>query len=286
MAALRTLPLDLHLNSNLPDNSAPCVQLTANPVWDFSVNHVDFPAPHLEPTSESKLLAFFQTCIRRYRNTTPYATFKKAAYVLAGMEHVGAIIWRNGHEGAETHAGWTVDDFLVRFAKYEQFTREWKFLHAPSPIAWLEAEMADEFRKEKSGGRRRKLPWKGLIDGVELVGVMGWEDLEEFHWGDGEDGRGYPRVLASKGDENEDVEAELALDVEAVETPGVPIKNEEPEETSMRNADSYQQPKFVGEVRKRKHGKHGKRSLEERVDSAAAKRARCAAALNLISGPQ
>ncbi|KAF7856907.1 hypothetical protein EAF04_009668 [Stromatinia cepivora] len=270
IAALRTLPLDRHLISNLPDPSAPCISLTAPPIWDFSVHHADFTDPHLDPTHESKLLGFFQTFIQRYRNHVSYPIFKKAAYVLSGMEQVGAIYWQSGREGVKTHGGWTVDDFLARFAKYEQFTEEWRFLYTPNPIAWLEAELADEMRGERMGGGRRRVPWMGLVDGVEMVEVVDWEALGEFYWDDGEEGRGYPRLFACGKDEDG-----------FVNHPEVLIKNEEFEETETRNDNSHQ-PKYVGGLRKKGHGKNVKRSREERGESSAIKRVK-PAALNIIS---
>ncbi|KAK6613216.1 hypothetical protein H4I95_01560 [Botrytis cinerea] len=256
IAALRTLPLDRHLVSNLPDPSSPCVSLTAPPVWDFM--------------HESKLLEYFQTFIQRFRSHVSYPIFKTAAYVLAGMEQVGAIYWQSGREAVKTQGGWTVDDFLARFAKYEQFTKEWKFLYAPNPVMWLEAELVDEARRERMGGRRRKAPWMGLVEGVEMVEVVSWEALGKFYWDDGEEGRGYPRVFPREEDEFEDGG-----------DPEIVIKNEnlEPE---ARSGSSYE-PKYFGESTKKGHGKNGKRNREEYDESPAMKRAK-SAALNIISG--
>ncbi|KAK6612354.1 hypothetical protein H4I96_01567 [Botrytis cinerea] len=254
IAALRTLPLDRHLVSNLPDPSSPCVSLTAPPVWDFSVHHPDFADPYLDPVHESKLLEYFQTFIQRFRSHVSYPIFKTAAYVLAGMEQVGAIYWQSGREAVKTQGGWTVDDFLARFAKYEQFTKEWKFLYAPNPVMWLEAELVDEARRERMGGRRRKAPWMGLVEGVEMVEVVSWEAL----------------VFPREEDEFEDGG-----------DPEIVIKNEnlEPE---ARSGSSYE-PKYFGESTKKGHGKNGKRNREEYDESPAMKRAK-SAALNIISG--
>ncbi|TGO16329.1 hypothetical protein BTUL_0029g00180 [Botrytis tulipae] len=271
IAALRTLPLDRHLVSNLPDPSSPCVSLTAPPTWDFSVHHTDFADPYLDAIHETKLVDYFQTFIQRFRNHVSYPIFKKAAYVLAGMEQVGAIYWQSGREAIKTQGGWTVDDFLARFAKYEQFTKEWKFLYAPNPVTWLEAELADEARRERMGGRRRKAPWMGLVEGVEVVEVVSWQALGEFYWDDGEEGRGYPRVFPRGDDEFEDGG-----------DPEIVIKNEHSGETEARSGTSYEQ-KYVGESTKKGHGKSGKRSREVYDESPAMKRAK-AAALNMISG--
>ncbi|KAM0163376.1 hypothetical protein ACHAPG_001300 [Botrytis cinerea] len=254
IAALRTLPLDRHLVSNLPDPSSPCVSLTAPPVWDFSVHHPDFADPYLDPVHESKLLEYFQTFIQRFRSHVSYPIFKTAA----------------GREAVKTQGGWTVDDFLARFAKYEQFTKEWKFLYAPNPVMWLEAELADEARRERMGGRRRKAPWMGLVEGVEMVEVVSWEALGKFYWDDGEEGRGYPRVFPREEDEFEDGG-----------DPEIVIKNEnlKPE---ARSGSSYE-PKYFGESTKKGHGKNGKRNREEYDESPAMKRAK-SAALNIISG--
>ncbi|KAI9648467.1 hypothetical protein NHQ30_003101 [Ciborinia camelliae] len=279
MTALRTLPPDLHLNSNLPDRSAPCVSLTRNPIFDCSVHHVDFtyPYPHLDPAHERKLLDLFQTFIQRYKSRILYPIFKKAAYVLSGMEKRCAIYWQSGREHVKTQGGWTVDDFLVRFAKYEQFTKEWKFWRTPSPIAWLEAEMADEMRRERMGGRRRKVPWMGLIDGIEIEEVLGWKALSEFYWDDGEEGMGYPRFFAHEEDDEDG----------GVDDFEVPLKKEELEETEMPNGNSHY-AKYFGELRKRRHGKNGKngkRGRQECGESSAIKRAK-SAALNMISSSQ
>ncbi|TGO48946.1 hypothetical protein BCON_0225g00230 [Botryotinia convoluta] len=251
IAALRTLPLDRHLVSNLPDPSSPCVSLTTPPTWDFSVHHADFTDPYLDPAHETKLLDYFQTFIQRFRNHVSYPMFKKAAYVLAGMEQVGAIYWQSGREAIKTQGGWTVDDFLARFAKYEQFTKEWKFLYAPNPVIWLEAELADEARRERM--------------------VVSWQALGEFYWDDGEEGRGYPRVFPREDDEFEDVGG-----------PEIVIKNEDSGEIAERSGGSYE-PKYFGESTKKGHGKNGKRSREVYDDSPAMKRAK-SAALNMISG--
>ncbi|TGO82059.1 hypothetical protein BPOR_0933g00070 [Botrytis porri] len=271
IAALRTLPLDPHLVSNAPDQSAPCVSLIASPTWDFSVHHADFTDPHLDPAHESKLLEYFQTFIQRYRNHVSYPVFKKAAYVLAGMEQVGAIYWQSGREAVKTQGGWTVDDFLARFAKYEQFTQEWKFLYAPNPITWLEAELADEATRERMGGRRRKAPWMGLVEGVETTEVVSWQALCEFYWDDGEDGRGHPRVFPREGEEIEDGGE-----------PEIVIKNEDSGEIATRSGISFEQ-KYFGESTKKGHGKNGKRSWEGYDESPAMKRAK-SAALSMISG--
>ncbi|KAF7953664.1 uncharacterized protein EAE97_001063 [Botrytis byssoidea] len=271
IAALRTLPLDRHLVSNLPDPSSPCVSLTAPPTWDFSIHHTDFADPYLDAIHETKLLDYFQTFIQRFRNHVSYPMFKKAAYVLAGMEQVGAIYWQSGREALKTQGGWTVDDFLARFAKYEQFTEEWKFLYAPNPVTWLEAEMVDEARRERMGGRRRKAPWMGLVEGVEVGEVVSWQALGEFYWDDGEEGTGYPRVFPRGDDQFED-----GGDHEIV------IKNEGSGETEARSGTSYEQ-KCFGELTKKGHGKNGKRSREVYDDSPAMKRAK-SAVLNMISG--
>ncbi|QSZ29419.1 hypothetical protein DSL72_003933 [Monilinia vaccinii-corymbosi] len=274
IAALRTIPLDRHLTTHLPDRSDPCVPLTAHPTWNFSVHRADLADPRLDPRREDGLMGFFHTLVRRYRSPMPYATFKKAAYVLSGLEKVGAVSWRGGREGVKTRGGWTVDDFLARFAQYEQFTAEWRFLHAPSPIAWLEAELADELRRERLGGRRRKVPWKGLMDGVRVVEVVGWEVLGGIYWDDGEDGRGYPSMFecGEAGVGGDDVDIEM------------PIKNEESGEIGTRNGH-LKHPKHVGELRKKTHGKKGKRRREERDEGAAPKRVK-SAALNIISNVQ
>lgn len=239
-------------------------------MWDFSVHHPDFADPYLDPVHESKLLEYFQAFIQRFRSHVSYPIFKTAAYVLAGMEQVGAIYWQSGREAVKTQGGWTVDDFLARFAKYEQFTKEWKFLYAPNPVMWLEAELVDEARRERMGGRRRKAPWMGLVEGVEMVEVVSWEALGKFYWDDGEEGRGYPRVFPREEDEFEDGG-----------DPEIVIKNEnlEPE---ARSGSSYE-PKYFGESTKKGHGKNGKRNREEYDESPAMKRAK-SAALNIISG--
>ncbi|KAF7888369.1 uncharacterized protein EAF02_002910 [Botrytis sinoallii] len=248
-AALRTLPLDRHLVSNLPDPSSPCVSLTAPPTWDFSVHHADFTDPYLDPAHETKLLDYFPDI----HPTLSKSRF--AAYVLAGMEQVGAIYWQSGREAVKTQGGWT----------------EWKFLHAPNPVAWLEAELADEARRERMGGRRRKSPWMGLVEGVEVVEVVSWQVLGEFYWDNGEEGRGYPRVFPREDDDFEDVG-----------DPEIVIKDEDSGETEARSGNSCEQ-KYYSESTKKGHGKNGKRNWEVYDDSPAMKRAK-SAVLNMISG--
>lgn len=217
------------------------------------------------------MLDYFQTSVQRFRSHVSYPIFKKAAYVLAGLEQVGAIYWQSGREAVKTQGGWTVDDFLARFAKYEQFTKEWKFLYAPNPVTWLEAELADEARRERMGGRRRKAPWMGSVEGAEVVEVVSWQALGEFYWDDGEEGRGYPRVFPREDDKFED-----GGDSEIV------IRNEDSGETEAQSGTSYEQ-KYFGASNKKGHGKSGKRSREIYDESPAMKRAK-SAALNMISG--
>ncbi|KAB8304554.1 hypothetical protein EYC80_003937 [Monilinia laxa] len=264
MAALRPIPLDRHLIKSTANETVPCSPLTADPIWNFSVHHPDFTDVRLNSANESKLSKLFQTFTQRYRNHMPYLTFKKAAYILSGMEKVGAIYWKGEQEKAETRMGWTVDDFLARFSKYEQFTREWKFLYAPNPIAWLEAEMADELRREIMGRERRKMPWMGLIEDVKMVGVVGWDALAEFDWYDGKNGRGYPRRFTSQ----EEKEWEGIVD-----NIDDSIENGESERSEMRSSKSND-PKYVSILRKGGHGKNGKRSREERGEIPAIKRSK------------
>ncbi|EDO03610.1 predicted protein [Sclerotinia sclerotiorum 1980 UF-70] len=103
-----------------------------------------------------------------------------------------------------------------------------------------------------------------------MVEVVDWEMLGGFYWDDEEKGRGYPRLFVREMDEDG-----------FVDTTEILIKNEGWKETEMRN-DNSQQPKYVGELQTKGHGKNNKRRREERGESSVIKKAK-PAALNIIS---
>jgi hypothetical protein len=159
--------------------SRPCVPLSTDPKWNFD------PRPRPQQRVDGITGQAFKGKYEIFKATYNYPElswdqFQQAAFCLVGLKDGGFVssLKVQPHEEA-----WTIDCFLSRWGKFEQFFRKMCFFQTPNPLYWLEAEMDDELKHHIRGTACRMMrPWKGLVEGNAVPAIVDWDTLRRLEW--------------------------------------------------------------------------------------------------------
>lgn len=154
---------------------ASFLHIRKTPHWNFNPR-VRQASPKNLGALELKRLIFEDRYDRKFGSDD----FYQAAFCLAGLVRADCITFNYDALGNRITAlgDWGVDDFIVRWRKYEKFVAKFSLAQCPSPAIWMIARLAQEARN-----KRQMKPWRGRIGACPLTEpVIDWDFLQSIEW--------------------------------------------------------------------------------------------------------
>jgi hypothetical protein len=192
----------------------PCIPLDASPAWDFDPRGFQAFATQ---DMEREFTELYRDYYSKYNSKIIPIDFQHALFCLTGLMKVGLIPFvlegqnnpkffiANGVTPPlppklliprKTTGDWTVDCFIARFRKFEEVFNG-GYERWPNPIAWLEAEMGYEERRNWIIRPRKLVFNKGEKESRDPP-VVPWEKLHSLKWQTKGDFSEYPKPLLPK----------------------------------------------------------------------------------------